>query len=62
MQLAAYIARFAAILSGSFGYVVPSKQCNVVCERPLAEEVISKIVIFFLLLKDIETVQILKSR
>ena len=26
MQLAAYIARFAAISSGSFGYVAPSKQ------------------------------------
>ena len=27
MQLAAYISKFAANLSGSFGYVVTSKQC-----------------------------------
>ena len=29
MQLAAYISKFAANLSGSFGYVVTSKQCLV---------------------------------
>ena len=28
MQLAAHIAKFAANLSGSFGYVVTSKQWN----------------------------------
>ena len=33
MQLAAYIARFAAISSGSFGYVVPSKQCKQIAKK-----------------------------
>ena len=31
MQLAAYISKFAANLSGSFGYVVTSKQWNSGC-------------------------------